>query len=427
MLQRKLMIIGSLDAGRPHEPVAASLDLWPIEERPALQICSASEALNQPGLLDDAAVAWVLLDGQSAGEHLYELIALLQDRQIAAILTRAGETLAIGDQVQDGVIAVPPSTSPQAICLTLRTLWAQAQVVVELQQEIHLLRLQHKGLCGQIHRLDEELRMASKLQAEFMPQKPPTIPGVRFGILFRPAGYVSGDIYDVIRLDEEHVGLLVVDAVGHGVPAALMTVSIKKSLCTKEIGPSLPGGYRIVPPSQTLARLNLDMIEHQAGKVRTATAWYGVINVRTGVLQYARAGHPLPLLLHADGGSSFLDSDGSLLAVFPEETYEERTVQLHPGDRLLLYSDGFECAFQEAAGLTAQRHGLSNTLYQDQFRAMAHGTLDQAMTRLVDKLDQQIGSLNQIDDLTVICMDLTDELVGTPPHQAHEPAAALAT
>ena len=77
-------------------------------------------------------------------------------------------------------------------------------------------------------RLDEELRLAAKLQQDFLPKQLPQVGPIHFHSLFRPAGYVSGDLYDVMRLDEKRVGFFPVDAVGHGMPAALLTMFIKR-------------------------------------------------------------------------------------------------------------------------------------------------------------------------------------------------------
>ncbi len=132
-----------------------------------------------------------------------------------------------------------------------------------------------------------------------MPSTLPKVSDLAFRVFFRPAGYVSGDIYDISKLDEHHVGVFLADAVGHGVPAALMTMFIKRSLFTKEIDRALPNGYRLVQPSETLAKLNQDLLDQQTGQVRFATACYALIDCRTHKVCMARAGHPPAILLCA--------------------------------------------------------------------------------------------------------------------------------
>src|SRR5688572_16047776 len=127
-----------------------------------------------------------------------------------------------------------------------------------LQREMATLRKRDESLNFYMHRLDEELRLAAKLQQDFLPKSLPQIGKVHFHTLFRPAGYVSGDLYDVMRIDEKHVGFYMADAVGHGMPAALLTMFIKNALVTKQI---TQDGYRLVPPSQSMARLNDALVD----------------------------------------------------------------------------------------------------------------------------------------------------------------------
>ena len=98
--------------------------------------------------------------------------------------------------------------------------------------------------AGAFQGLQEEMRLAARLQQDFLPRSLPEVGAVRFGVLFRPVSWLSGDIYDIARLDETHVGFYVVDAMGHGMPAALLTMFVKKALQTKRI---IGNTYQIIP------------------------------------------------------------------------------------------------------------------------------------------------------------------------------------
>jgi sigma-B regulation protein RsbU (phosphoserine phosphatase) len=237
-----------------------------------------------------------------------------------------------------------------------------------------------------------------------------SIGDVDFRVLFRPASYVSGDIYDVIRLDEKHIGFFIADAVGHGVPAALLTMYIKRSLVTKRIDPSNPRGYRLTSPSEALDKLNRDLVEQQSGQVRFATACYGVVNCETYEACIGRAGHPFPIVLRGDGRTETLEPEGGLLGVFEEQEFDEVCLKLGPGDRLLLYSDGFETAFpgeNDAADRAVnKRRKLATQHYVQEFEDLRGGTVEEAIGRLESKLDAAAGSLNQRDDLTLICLSV---------------------
>jgi sigma-B regulation protein RsbU (phosphoserine phosphatase) len=383
-----------------------------------VEVRSASKPI---GDADAVRCAWVWSDGRS-GDADWR-VAELDEAHVLTLVTGADASVTAG-----GAAAWLPATAdPTAIAATLRGQWTQAGLVDALTSEVRLLRMHQSGMADQIGKIDEELRLAAQLQREFLPHEVPSFGAASFGVLWRPAGYVSGDIYDVERLDEEHVGLFLADAVGHGVPAALMTMYIKRSLRTKEIVRGAAGGYRLVEPGVAMARLNNDMVERQSGKVRFATAAYGVFNVRTRVLRLARAGHPFPMWLKADGTTEMLQPDGGLLGVFPDDDYETAEITLGDGDRLLIYSDGFEMAFPDertGQGKAESKAAIANDRYTQEFEGLRIGDPEAALRRLEARLERQAGSLNQQDDLTVICMGVGVEAgEGATPVQ---PTAASA-
>ncbi|MGH7175996.1 MAG: PP2C family protein-serine/threonine phosphatase, partial [Tepidisphaeraceae bacterium] len=214
--------------------------------------------------------------------------------------------------------------------------------IASLQQEVNALRRRDETLKFYMHRVDEEMRLAARLQQDFLPKALPQLGEVRFHTLFRPASYVSGDLYDVMRLDEDHVGFYMADAVGHGMPAALLTMFIKNALVTKEI---TSDGYRLLRPELTMTKLNDALVAQNLSHATFATAVSGMVNVRTHEVTFARGGHPCPLVLRASGEIESVECDGSLLGIFENERYADRAVQLASGDRFFLYTDGVEVAF----------------------------------------------------------------------------------
>jgi sigma-B regulation protein RsbU (phosphoserine phosphatase) len=195
--------------------------------------------------------------------------------------------------------------------------------------------------------------------------------------------------------------MFLADAVGHGVPAALMTMVICRSLTTKIV---TGNSYRIIEPTEVLAKLNRDMIRRQGRTTRFATAAYVVVNCRNRTARFAGAGHPPPLLLSADGTVSSLETDGGLLGVFEDEVYNQIDLELAVDDRLLLYSDGFEQAFpSERADTYEQR--LPSERYREEFERLIEEPTPQAMIEAIGRrIDDQAGSLHQVDDLTLVCL-----------------------
>ncbi len=272
---------------------------------------------------------------------------------------------------------------------------AQAEIEA-LRAEVDVLRRRDETLKFYMHRLDEELRLAARLQQDFLPKQLPQVGNVHFHTLYRPAGYVSGDLYDVMRLDERNVGFYMADAVGHGMPAALLTMFLKNALVTKDISPA---GYRLLAPAQTMKRLNDALVEQNLSQATFATAVYGLINTTTLRLTFARGGHPSPILLSADGKVQPLEADGSLLGIFPDEIFGETTVQLQPGDRLFIYSDGIEVAFSDDQCNDLQR-------WREELFNRRHLSTTELLADFTTHLDNELGSLTPKDDLTMIVMEV---------------------
>lgn len=268
----------------------------------------------------------------------------------------------------------------------------------ELRDELNHLRRRDETLNFYMHRLDEELRLAARLQQDFLPKSLPELGGVRFHTLYRPAGYVSGDLYDVMRLDESHVGFYIADAVGHGMPAALLTMFIKHALTTKEI---IRGGYRLLKPSEAMSRLNDALLEQHLAHATFATALYGMINVNTLELTMACAGHPAPELLSKDGTLCPIPVEGGLLGIFPDESYADFTTKLSPGDRLFLYTDGVEVSYCSDPAV-----GDSDRWRQELQKRFRLPT-DEILEELANVADHESGSANPKDDLTMVVVDAT--------------------
>ena len=302
----------------------------------------------------------------------------------------------------------PGSAPGQSVASILLHMEQVQREMEALRSELTLLRRRDETLNFYLNRIDEELRLAARLQQDFLPKELPEVGPVRFHTLYRPAGYVSGDLYDVMRLDETRVGFYMADAVGHGVPAALLTMFIKQALVTKEI---TPGGYRLLSPGESLAKLNQVLLDQNLAHATFATALYGVIDTGTLEVTIARAGHPAPMLIRGGPGGAIeaLQPDGGLLGVFPGEQYEVATARLALGDRLFVYTDGVELAFGgEAIDVDRWRHEL---------HARREMSSAQLLAEFGQHFDAQSGSLAPKDDVTAIIVDVTTDgpMISTVP------------
>ncbi|MBW8040243.1 MAG: serine/threonine-protein phosphatase [Planctomycetes bacterium] len=190
-----------------------------------------------------------------------------------------------------------------------------------------------------VDNLTEQLRLAGLVQQDFLQTQMPNTDKVRWATTFLPAEWVSGDIYDVVRIDEQHIAFYVADVIGHGMPAALLTIFLKQALVLRE---TVENNYRIFSPAEVMKNLNVRMAAQKLSGYQFATCCYCLLDTKTLQLTFARAGHPYPILIRPGEAPEQLEIKGSLLGVFSQSEYVQQTIQLQTGDKFMLYSDGAE-------------------------------------------------------------------------------------
>jgi hypothetical protein len=190
-----------------------------------------------------------------------------------------------------------------------------------------------------VDNLTEQLRLAGLVQQDFLPTQLPNTDKIKWATVFLPAEWVSGDIYHIVRIDEKHIGFYVADVVGHGMPAALLTIFLKQALVMRA---TVENTYHIFSPCEVMKNLNKRMAAQKLSGYQFATCCYCLLNIETLELVYARAGHPYPVIIRPGEEPRQLEVRGSLLGVFKDADYAEDRIQLQPGDKILLYSDGAE-------------------------------------------------------------------------------------
>lgn len=291
---------------------------------------------------------------------------------------------------------VSPDVAPDELRGRLLTMARYRPLVESLERELVNMQRLGKKLNTHFAEIDQEMRLASRLQRDFLPKELPTVGGIEVSTIYRPATWVSGDIYDVCRVDEDHIALYIADAVGHGMAAALLTMFIKRAIVPKRIHQN---DYELVPPGEVMAQLNENLKSQNLPNCQFVTACYCLYNVRTRQLQVARGGHPYPIRIGVDGRLGEIRSTGGLLGLFSGEDFDTVTTTLQPGEKLLLYSDGVEMAFLEKP----EEHG-DEPRYQGEFQSVAHLPGKDLIARLGQMIDAEEGSLNPGDDVTIIVM-----------------------
>ena len=426
---RTILWIGGHTLPPPNVRLAAQgWDLQPAREGQSLagQLEHAPLAMVWPNITADDPTRLAALLGELQQAQAVSIFLLPEDdrRPWQQIAKRQGQFLCVGQNSPAGEIAARLSAAAE-LAPALRT----------LRQELGAALNQQSGNAKLIEQMDEEMRLAARLQRDFLPRRLPEVGAARFGVLYLPATWVSGDIYDIIRLDETHVGFYVADVVGHGMPAALLTMFIKKALQTKRI---MGSTYEIVPPEVAMAELNADICDQNLSSCQFCTAVYAILDVSSLVLTYCRAGHPEPILVHCeqpalcgtpDSATTLpgmseaasiwpvtdssrrercdpssvrterLDGRGSLLGIFPDEPFASRTVQLCPGQRVLFYSDGLEEAIRPPN--SPREAPIEQVLESYLLRPR-----DEMLLRLNDQMDKYRGDTPLVDDVTAMILDI---------------------
>ncbi len=244
--------------------------------------------------------------------------------------------------------------------------------------------------------LTEQLRLAGLVQRDFLPANLPNSDAAQWAVTFIPAEWVSGDIYDVARIDEQHIGFYIADAVGHSMPAALLTIFIKQAMVMRE---TIDKSYRIFSPTEVITNLNLKMLGQRLSGYQFATCCYCLLNVKTRQLTLARAGHPYPILFRAGEAPRPLETRGALLGVFESAEFTQASIQLRSGDRLLLYSDGAEL-------LVGQLTDSAGFQFTEELLALRDEPIGQIVDRLTDLAGQRQITPEEVDDFTLVGLEI---------------------
>lgn len=178
---------------------------------------------------------------------------------------------------------------------------------------------------------EQELHRALDIQRDLLPKELPQLPGLDLAGAWQPARTIGGDYFDVLRLDENRLGICVGDVAGKGLTASLLMANLQAAFRAY----AMPDAS----PSSVCAKLNAFVCGNVApGKF--ITLFYAIFDARTHTLTYENAGHCPALLLRSSGQTELLEGQGGVLGVLPEWAYKDATVQLTTGDRLLFYTDG---------------------------------------------------------------------------------------
>jgi phosphoserine phosphatase RsbU/P len=268
--------------------------------------------------------------------------------------------------------------------------------VVKARVQTHLmLREAHAQIAKQLVEINTELEMARQIQLSILPNSTPKIAGMEIVARYIPMTSVAGDFYDFLVVDGSHIGILIADVSGHGLPAALIASMLQVALTAQARHAS--------EPSKVLSGLNQAL----CGKFQHnfVTAAYVYVDLEKNAISYAGAGHP-PLLLwrKSTGAASQLLENGLVMGQFEEATYDSLQVPIEPGDRVILYTDGI----LETSSPTQEEFGTARFMQfmEKSNRLKAGPFADELLLELARWLEQPPGEGHK-DDISLLIVDFT--------------------
>ena len=293
-----------------------------------------------------------------------------------------------GAQSPISALSVNTKDELQTLCESLK------QMESDLNSHIDNL----KKVTAEKERIGAELDVATHIQKSMLPCIFPPFPDRKEFDIFatmNPAKEVGGDFYDFFMVDDSHLAVVMADVSGKGVPAALFMV-IGKTLIKDHTQPGVSLG-------EVFSKVN-NMLCDSNSEGLFITAFEGVLDLKTGEFRYVNAGHELPFICkQSEGFEAYKIRAGFVLAGMEDLRYREGTLQLAPGDRIFLYTDGVPEATNgnnELYGMERLNHILNQNI---------QSTPEKVLEEVKADVDRFVGDAPQFDDITMLCLDYRGE------------------
>lgn len=287
----------------------------------------------------------------------------------------------------------------------LRVRLHAGQRIIQLERN---LAARNQELLKANERMKSDLEAAAEVQQSLLPEVLPDALGVTFAWHYEPCDELGGDILNVLDLNDRRIAMYLLDVSGHGVPAALLSVTLSRVLSARNATPPNPIGCDATAdvienqtPQMIVRQLN-QQFPMSSNNGRYFTMAYAVLEVDSGLLRYVLAGHPPPILMRKDQTPQLLTGGGLPVGMFDDAEYEEYGIQLNPGDRLYFYSDGITEA-RNKQGTMLDTEGLIRFIEE------SHGDLlKESLMTCVENIRRWCTPLSFADDVSLLALELPD-------------------
>ena len=343
--------------------------------------------------LGDGIIGWVVKNGEPvivpdvSRDPRYFAARPATRSELAAPLIVGGRTIGVfnlesdrEDAYHDGHLDL------------VRAIASQAAVA------LHRARLTRELL--ERRRLEKELAIAREIQASFLPQRPPEVPGFDIAGTARAHAQVGGDYYDFIRVSDTRIGLAIADVSGKGIPAALIMAGFRMSLLAE-----IRNEYAI----RAVMRKVNDLLYESTDRNKFVTAFYALLDIKHRVLTFSNAGHNPPILYRGrDNAFEALSEGGVALGVVSGTTYEDRPLALRTGDVMVLYTDGITEAESEGGEQFGTRR------LEELIARHAGSPAAEVIERVVQAVLDFTGDKGLNDDLAMIVVRVLPPVAEAP-------------
>ncbi|MFC1564548.1 SpoIIE family protein phosphatase [candidate division KSB1 bacterium] len=243
-------------------------------------------------------------------------------------------------------------------------------------------------------RYEEELTLASRIQQDLLPKELPDNDEIQIAAFSKPSFTIGGDFYDYLPIDDNRFGLVIADACGKGMPAAMLISQIQ-AILKGEAGSGKP----II---EIVKHLNRHIKQYTSARNFT-TLFFGIYNRETGVLEYANAGHNYPVIIRRDGSRELLLTTGPALGITTDEDFFTEEVRVNPGDTVLFYTDGLTETMDET-GREYSEQRLYNKLAENREKEA-----DEIIRLIINDLNSFSNSEEYRDDTTMLLFRVLEQ------------------
>ena len=385
------------------QAVQARLRSW-LQQNGHIVICAPSESVN-PTMLRETDFDIILCNWHLetiSGSELCRLIR--QDSTYHYILVYVSDNSDLNftectDAGADDILSSPLSAAQ----LQVRVLAGER--TLHLQQAFTEQNAAHKALNEKLdlayQALYAELEAASELQLSLLPTVSDIHPHYSLDWLVLPSSFLAGDNLNYFIMQERYLIFYHLDVAGHGIPSALLSVTLNQLLSPQPGSPMVRFDpqlelKRIVPPVEVVSELNRRFQPQGDGYF---TMIYAVLDTETHEIRFCQAGHPSPIKIAADGTTTEVGDGGFPVGLWPDMTYEETRTTLMPGERLVLYSDGI------IACVNADDVPYSLEQMKDVIRSMAGKPLKDVLQAVQADLENWSQGRDYPDDISLLIVE----------------------